>query len=193
MSGRPALIAVLLLAGCLRSAEPQRYVLTPRPADSHYAVSKVIEVRRPSIAGYLDRPEIVRGVEAEQLRLEDNAVWAEPLDGMLARVLARDLAERLPNSRVVSELDNLDAQADTKVEVAFERLGQARSDEVVLEALVALRTEGKTTALERVALRSDPSGRRTGAIIRSMTTLLAELSDRIAALVAQRDTPQQPE
>lgn len=183
-----ALAALVLAGGCGRSPDPRLYTLMTRSGTHTYpAQALVVEVRRPSIAGYLDRREIVRGVTAQQLELASGALWAEPLATMIGRVLASDLAQRLPQSQVVTEQGALAARPDVRVEIDVQRFEQDRGA-LVLEAQVSVRDGSATEPrLSRVALSTQSAASATGALVAAMNDLLARLADHIAhTVVASR-------
>lgn len=182
-------VAVLLLgflAGCARSSDPQLYTLVAHPGSRSWDAAAVIELRRPHIAGYLDRREIVRRVLAQRLELDHQAVWAEPLDAMLARTLVEALAQRLPNSQILSDMSQVRASPSIIVELDLQRFEQGE-DELVLRALVALHGSASVPSeLQQVELRGASGGGDTKALVSGMTQLVAQLADRIAGGVAAR-------
>ena len=186
--GRASTLALLvlgLLAGCSRSTDPRLYTLVARQGSATYPATGTLEVRRPSIAGYLDRREIVRSVLGERLELSSDANWAEPLDAMFGRVLAADLALRLPRSRVLTDLNTLGAVADTRLDLEVQRFEQG-PDGVVLQVLIALRRGEQTVpvGLEAITLQDRVTSHATEAVVAAMNGLLGELADRIARMVA---------
>jgi uncharacterized protein len=187
---RRSVIALCLLVGCTRSSDPRLYTLVAEQSRTTYPPSVAIEVRRPSIAGYLDRREIVLGVAHDQLELSRAAHWAEPLDAMIGRVLAADLALRLPNSRVFSDLGSLAAVPEARVDVEIQRFDRG-SDGLVLRALVALRRapQSASVQLEAIALTQPVSEGDTDAVVRAMNVLLGQLADKLAQALATLPQP----
>ena len=80
---------------------PVLYSLAVPPGPTLPGGPKVVALREVSLAGYLDRLQIVRSSEDYRLTVSENEWWGEPLGGMLTRVLAAALAQRLPRSSVV--------------------------------------------------------------------------------------------
>ena len=195
MKSTLALLILSLLAGCARSTDPRLYTLVARPGRATYPTPGTLEVRRPSIAGYLDRREIVRGVLGERLELSGDANWAEPLDAMFGRVLAADLALRLPQSRVLTDLNTLGAVPDARLDLEVQRFEQG-PEGVVLQVLIALRRgdQAAPVSLEAVTLNERVTQHGTEQVVAAMNGLLGELADRIAGMVAARvvTTPTPP-
>jgi uncharacterized lipoprotein YmbA len=177
---------IVLLSACGHSPQPRLYTLRARPGGVVSSPSLLVEVRRPSLAGYLDRREIVRSVAAHELILEPRAIWAEPLDGVLGRVLAADLALRLPQSQVFHELSNLSASPALRVEVAIDGFDQREGDSLELRALVLVQRHGdRRAAPQRVALRGRIEGTSTSALVQAWEELLGRLADELARMLAE--------
>jgi uncharacterized lipoprotein YmbA len=180
-------IALLLgLVGCASSAEPRLYTLVAQSGHGSPAVSSVVEVERPSVAGYLDRREVVRRVLSQRLELAHDAVWAEPLDAMLGRILVQDLALRLPQSRVYGEQSGLAATPEERVQIDVQRFEQVSSNEVLLRALVSVRRAAPNAqpALRQLELRAElPEGGVDG-LVAGLNRALAQLADEVAGMLA---------
>ena len=82
MIGRRTLWIGLLAAGC-SSPPTELYTLAPVPGTAARIAARSIELRRIGLAGYLDRPEIVRSAADYRLRVTDRERWGEPLGGMI--------------------------------------------------------------------------------------------------------------
>ena len=181
-----ALLPLLLLCGCTRSSDPRLYTLTATRGSASYPAASVIEVQRPTIAGYLDRREIVRAVISERLDTASGANWAEPLDAMFGRVLAADLAQRMPQSSVFTDLNTLGAVPNVVVVIEVQRFERG-DDGLVLRALLGLRRADANvpTALSTIELKDANASTSTDGQVAAMNALLGQLSDRVAALIAQ--------
>jgi uncharacterized lipoprotein YmbA len=189
------MLGLCLLAACTRSADPRLYTLVAAQGRDTHPTSATIEVRRPSIAGYLDRREVVRAVRSEQLDVANDANWAEPLDAMVGRVLAANLALRLPQSRVLTDLNSLGVVAELRIDTEVQRFEQG-PEGLVLRAAVALRRGAQTVpvSLDVIELRDKLDGGDTGAVVGAMNVLLGQLADRVAStLVSVLASPAQGE
>jgi uncharacterized lipoprotein YmbA len=191
-----AWLAVGLAVGCGTSREPSYFALEPRPGSARGPAAtgapRLIELRRPSVAGYLDRADIVTRVHGQKLQIDTGERWAEPLGEMISRVLARDLSSRLGGSDVFMESGAISAEADATVAVdvlAFHPDGSGRL-RLVAQVAVDVGKASPTTATTRVETfelsRSLRAVGDTSSLVDTMSGLLAELSDRIADLLRQR-------
>lgn len=185
-----ALVTGLMTAGCLGGTAPTRfYVLAAidGPAVSgDRAVS--VGVGPVSLAGYLDRPQIVTRPGADKIDLAEFDQWGEPLRDAIARVLAEDLSRHLPAAKisvfpwrgleavryqVVVDVTRFDGPAggDTALEARWR----------ILDGITAKEVAAKTTRL------SEPAGGAgypltVSAMSRALNTLSRDIAQTLVAL-----------
>lgn len=186
-----ALLAALLLAaaGC-SSPEPAYYTLASSPGAPHPGGPHLVELRRPSIAGYLDRSEIVRGdTGSYRLDLRSGERWGEAFDAMLGRVLAEDLNQRLPGTTVFTSQGSLNPDPQQQVELDVVRFDLGTSGRVVLRAQVGV-SRGRGAGSGGAALRTRtvqvetvPASNSTPALVAAMSQALGQLADAVAAML----------
>jgi uncharacterized lipoprotein YmbA len=179
---------VAICAGCGSSPNSTFYALVPTGAEAAAgapSAPRSIKVRRITIPGYLDRPEIVRKVVDYRLGIAPNERWGEPLDEMLGRVVAQDLESRLPGSSVFSESGSITTDPQATVEVDIRRFDVDDRGEVSLVAEVAVESKGSRAApaSTAVTLHQAPKDSSTTALVATMSELVAALSSRIAAVL----------
>ena len=177
-----ALILILALSSCA-SPDPTLFTLQPvsgTPTSS--ATAQVIELRRPGLAGYLDRPDIVLRNAGYQLSVNSQQRWAEPIGDMVGRVLTQDLSQRLPSSTVFSETGAITADPTLRIEVDIVRFDQGADGRVTLVAEAALEA-GRSHAPLRarhITLAADPGGPGAEPLVAAMSNLLGQLADQLA-------------
>ena len=169
------------LAGC-GSADPTYYTLSPVPGTALPGPVVSVEVRRPGLAGYLDRSDIVLKSASFKLAVNSQLRWAEPLGDMIGRVLSEDLSQRLPGSSVFSESGAISAEPGVRVEVDVLRFDADASGAVVLQAEVAVErgTTHQPLATRHVALSAQPGGPGATELAASLSGLLGGLADQVA-------------
>ena len=207
------LVFAALGAGCLSSKEPAYYALAPNAGSvaGGGSAPALVELRRPSLAGYLDRADIVTRVEDYRLRVATLERWAEPLGDMVGRVLGQDLANRLPGTQLFVEAGAISAvpEAIVAVEIqTFERNGDGEVSlvaQVVIERpssaesaapqplasavppglppSVAPRPKTADGTAKRVSVKAKPKNGSTEALVATMSDLTGQLADQIAALL----------
>lgn len=173
------------VAAC-SSPVPNLYTLAAVPGMPLSTRKLAVELRRISLAGYLDRAEIVRGTAGYQLQVSDIDRWGEPLGRMLERVLTENLVTRLPGAAVFAESGAISTKPDLVVEIDIQRLEPDQQGSVVLLAQIAVRPERGTAMAETVRLKAplaDPTS--TQAQVAGMSAALGLLADAVAAILAR--------
>jgi uncharacterized lipoprotein YmbA len=185
---RPGTLAVCLLASALASAacasspEPQFYTLFPHEGRPRMGEPLEVQLRRPGLPGYLDRPQIVRHEQPGKLEFSGADRWGAPLDGMIGSILAQNLAQRLPSASVYGESGAISSSPDALVEVDIQRFELTEHGSIELVAQVAVhwpKTEAPAR-IDRHTLSRSPTDRSTTRLVTEMSQLLAELANSIA-------------
>jgi uncharacterized lipoprotein YmbA len=169
------------LSGCA-SADPNFYTLTVAPGPILTGAPASIEVRRPGLAGYLDRADIVLKNQSYKLSVNSQERWAEPLGDMIGRILAQDLTQRLPSSSVFDQSGAITANPDARVEVDILNFDPNGDGTVTLNASYAIE-QGITHrpfAARHVTLTAAPSGPGAASLAATESGLLGSLADQIA-------------
>ena len=170
--------------GC-SSSEPAYFILAPVPGTAMRGGPTSVELRRPGLAGYLDRPEIVRANSAYSLRVVSGERWGEPLGDLVARILAENLNQRLPGSNVFTSTGSITAEANAKIELDIQRLDADPSGKVVLLAQVAVSRGRAKASVETRTMRLDaqPASTSTSDLVAAMSDVLGQLADLIAPML----------
>lgn len=95
-----AILALLTGCGVLKPVKDRSMNHVLNAAASQRAItgnSPVIAVARPALPGYLDRQQLVTRKRDGTIMMNQNQLWAEPLDEGIARVTAENLG-RMRNS-----------------------------------------------------------------------------------------------
>lgn len=177
------LSAGLTLSGCT-SPKPTLFSLDPVPGAVINAPKRVILIRQVSIARYLDRSPIVRSSYGYRIILYQNDWWGELPSPMMTRVLAENLAQRLPASTVLPETVAMTVQPDLSVEVSVQTFDLGGAGKLVLTAAYALPGAGGTPPPQtfRTAV-APPSPDVTGQVA-AMSEAFGKLADAIALRIA---------
>jgi uncharacterized lipoprotein YmbA len=178
-------LALPALAGCGTSPSPVLYTLAGQPGPVLQTRKISVELRRVGLAGYLDRPEIVRGTVDYRLQVSDGDRWGEPLGRMLDRILAEDLVQRLPGAAVFAESGAISTRPDTVLEIDIQRLDADPGGVMVVLAQIAVRPEGKPATAQTVRLTTPISGVGSQAHAAAMSVVVGQLADRIATILAR--------
>ncbi len=184
---RRSLLGLALAGAAQACASPDvaYFTLAAVPGAPRRGGPAQVELRRPGLAGYLDRPEIVRSNSPYSLRVISMERWGEPLGDLFTRILAEDLNNRLPGSSVFTSTGSITAEADATVEMDIQRFDADPSGQVVLLAQVAVsRGRTRATAATRVVrLTVQPTGPGTADLVAAMSMALGQLADVLAAML----------
>jgi uncharacterized lipoprotein YmbA len=175
--------AVLLLAGCA-SPNPNLYTLTPRPGGVRAAGPALVVVRAIAIPRFMEREEIVRSAAADRLTVASNDWWGEPLAPMIRRVLAQDLAQRLPSSNVLAGEGVIGMAPDAEIEVTLSRFDRDASGVVTLTGFAAIERKGAPQSLARLSVTVPAGGSTVGDEVAAMSAALGQAADQVALRLA---------
>jgi uncharacterized protein len=184
-------LAVLALAACGGTAPSRFYTLssvppaapiptpaTTNPGDQRLATLLVGTIDLPQT---LDRPQFVRRSGSNTVDIAELDRWSEPLDGMIRRCLADDLAARLPRTRVLtSELPSV--PIDNTLVLEIDRFEADESGRVRLNAqwFVSRDNAAAPRLSRRSTIEEHAAGTDTEAIVVAMSRALAALSSEMA-------------
>lgn len=185
MRRRAVLVAAAALAACA-SPTPELFTLAPVPGPQRRLSAHSVELRRIGLAGYLDRPEIVRAAADYRVTVATNQRWGESLGSMLDRVFTEDLVERLPGTAVFTEAGAISTAPDLVLELDVMRFDSDATGTLVLLAQVAVRRADARAAAhaETVRLTAAPASTATRDLVAAMSTALGALADRVVSLLA---------
>ena len=176
--------ALLALWGCA-SPDPAIYTLRAVPGAAIGGGPSAIKLARPGLAGYLDRPEIVRDSSASRLKLNGGERWGEPLGDMIGRVLALDLSQRLPGSSVFTEAGTISVDPAATIELDVQRFDLDTDGQVVLLAQVAVE-QGRShdpAATHSLRMTAQPTGVGTPELVAAESAVLGQMADQIAGML----------
>lgn len=182
--------AAFVLIGALMacsSPAPILYTITPVPGAAHSGSPKIIVLRQIGLARYLDRPEIVASTENNRMEVMSNDWWGEPLGPMLSRVLTEELAQRLPQSTVLSETGAVSASPDATIELNVRRLDKDAAGNLILQAQAGVTFKGRSTPVLRSFnfVKAPPAAGISGQVA-AASTAIGELADGLASMVLAR-------
>ncbi len=181
-----ALMLVVLLTGCAGPATHFYTLSSVAPARAGSAAARgcagaPVMVRHVLLPGVLDRQALVMANGPDEIGISATARWAAPLDQMIGRVLAEDLRARLPAGSVLAPGDPVPATGAVGVGVTILRFVPDGAGQVTLRADWTLfDVHGRPIGTHSQTL-STAGGAATDAAVASMSRLLAELADHIAA------------
>jgi uncharacterized protein len=186
-------LTALMLAGCGASEHSRFYVLTENPAvlarvtaDPPITTVALGAVKLPAA---LDRPQMARRLNSDEISYSEYDRWAGPLDDMVRRVLIADLDGRLAPNMVLIE-DNPSSPAILALAVDVIRFDADAAGLVTLNARWEIL--GRASSLvgpPHDAMIVEPgSGREAKAVAATMSRAVADLAAHIAASLGRATT-----
>lgn len=178
-----SLLPPLAVAAC-SSTEPKLYIVAVQPGSTLPSGPPVVQVRDVGLPSYLDRREIVRSSEDYSVGVRMNDWWAEPLGGMLSRVLSMDLSQRLPGSNVYRDNGAISLDPNAIVAVNIQRLNVDASRMLQLQAQAAIEfNRPSRTKSQSFSIAKPVSGPTVAAEVAATSEAMAELADGIAQML----------
>ncbi len=183
------LVTLSLSAGCASSPAMNYYTLTEAPAAARLptaAGTVPVHLDRITIPTELDRSQLVRRIDATRLQIVENDRWAAPLEDTIRRVLAGDLASRLPPGVVANPNEPSIGEKRQSLAVDIQEFYADAACTVTLHASWVLKQADSQTTPGAVDARIPTSGPCSGAatIPAAMSQALGQLADEIAQAVA---------
>jgi len=171
--------------GCQSPRSSNYYVLVAIPPSAtpsgDASQGPLLVVDPVVLPGYLERPQLVSRGDPGELNLSHDERWSEDLSQNVSRVLADDLAERIPSDRVGVLQPGSPQRGGTRLRVEISRFERSADGEVELVARWSLRQqdESEPHLTRRSTLRVATEGSETADTVRAMSQALAHLADEI--------------
>ncbi|HWK43307.1 MAG TPA: PqiC family protein [Stellaceae bacterium] len=181
------ILLALTVAGCGSSPPTSYFVLSTVPpaavaASGMAGQRSTLAVGSVKLPQVLDRVQIVRRSGANTLDIDGANLWAEPLDELMRRILAEDLAARLPGLTVLSTARPV-APVDRTVIVEVDRFETEVDGHAALAArwYVLGSRDNRPLVSHEVALRAPALGADTASRVAALSQVVADLATDIAA------------
>jgi uncharacterized lipoprotein YmbA len=184
---RIAPLLALLLA-CCGSSPPTHYFMlavVPQAHEEYGAISTPIMVASVNVPPSLDRRSMVRRTGVNTVVVSEQDRWAAPLGAMIQRVLAQDLAMRLPTGQVVLP-ESPPPPHTNRIVVSLAQFEPTSHGNVVLNGSWSLLAgdQEKTALYRNIALETGlPSTDAKGQAL-AMSRLVGQLASHIAETLA---------
>lgn len=187
--------ALALLVGCTLTQPTRFYTLSSEAEPLVEASNLGIGVGPISLPQYLDRPQIVVRTDPNQVTLSEFDAWIEPLDSMLPRVLAQDLARLLGTDRVFVLPQRQPVRLDYGVEAAFQRFDAEAAGQALLDARWRVTgADGTLVADGRAAIsEAFPPDGGASAIAAALSRALGRFATEIAGAITRHALPRTPD
>lgn len=201
MDWRMRCLCVLLVSGlaaCATSTPARYYTLDAsvpsgggEPAGSPAVTLVVGPVDLPA---YVDRPQLAVRIADGQLEFRDFDRWAEPLEDGFKRVLVRNLATLMPESRVVQHPFPRTGKSDYRLGVRISRFEAGQGGDASLEAQWTITDRQGTVVVppRRDEFTRQAAAPNTAALVAAQSATVADLAATIARIIAALPPPPSP-
>jgi uncharacterized lipoprotein YmbA len=174
-------LCVLFLSGCVGTSPQSTFYMLKVPTGTKFPEKSLqILVDPVKIPAFLDKPQIVTlSSDGMQVHIAETKRWAEPLPGMIQRVMINDLANRLPNSQIRPKVFMRDYY-DYVLYTDISKLDATFGKDVVLSVRWSLvDAQGKTVYKTQTTL-SEKLGDSYDDLVKAESNLFKQLGYRIA-------------
>lgn len=173
------LLLILILGACGSPAPRERFYTLDAPEPPSAAEgAPSIAVGPVTVPEIVDRPQMVVRGGPNQVHIMEQARWAEPLRGAIARVVAANLAIAL-NGRVVASRDGT---ADYRVALDVQRFDSAAEGALIDAAWTVVAKNGERRSGRSVA-REKPKRLEHDALAAAHSAALTAISRDIAEAI----------
>ena len=187
LAGLIGILGLVAALSACSSPDPVLYTIAPVNGAAKVAGPKVVVIERVVVAKYLDRTQIVQSSEDYRVDLKSNDWWAESLSSMLRRVVQQELAQRLPQSSILSETGAVSASPDATIDLDFHRLDEDKSGSVILQAQVSVSLKNSKAPMLRSFNFTVPStAPGVAGEVPAISTAVGQLADGLAAMLTTR-------
>lgn len=187
---------LLILAGCGRTRTARFYTLnalTDPPTEREAVASPngvAVGLGPIQLPEYLDRPQIVTRVSANEVRFAEYHRWAGPLAGNLSSILAENLSLLLATDRIALYPWKGTTPIDFRVEIDVSRFDGDPGDHVSLHSQWIIFSKDRKEVLftKTSTLREPAAGQGYEALVSAQSRAVGALSREIAQAI--RTLPQ---
>jgi uncharacterized lipoprotein YmbA len=185
--------SLALLAACGTPARINYFTLTVAPAPP----GAVPAARAPSvyvgpvtIPETVDRPQMVKRLDANQVEIVDLDRWAEPLKAAIQRLVAETLSRELGGAAVMTSRQSATLAFDFRVAIDVQRFDFSASEGAAVEALWTIRAEKDgTPRTGRVEAREPAGGGGSEAMAAAESRALEKVARGIASAIRSMPQP----
>jgi uncharacterized protein len=180
-------LCVLLSSACVSSSPPMRYyLLTPGTGTALPGATlgeRTVVVGPLQLPGYLDRPQLVMRLPDGRIGLRELDRWAEPLDAVLTRTLAENLARLTGSQRIVTFPPANRVAADLRVAGRVIRFDTDPAGMAILQVQWSVEDGGGQVLLpvRTAEFSAQATGEEPAALVAALSDALARFAAELAA------------
>lgn len=183
-------LAVVLFTACASSPQASFYTLSAQPLTQAAPVvssgPSAIAIGAVTVQEIVDRPQIVVRTDANEVKFDEYARWADSLKNQIRRTVAADLAMQFPSAIVYGNAGAPDPASTYQVSVDVLSFESVPGTAATIVAQWSIRVP-KGEALNGRSVISEPTaGPGYDMLIAAHSRALARVSDDIAVAIRLR-------
>ena len=180
-----AAAAVLALAACGGAPARIDYFTLTAPAATTVASQAnalSVHVGPVSVPDGVDRPQLVLRGAGNEVAIEDNQRWAEPLKDAIPRVIADSLAAELGTPRVMTSRQSASLDFDYRVAIDVQHFDSSPTEGASEDVIWTIRTKlNQPPHVGRTVVKEPAAG--VASLAEAHSRALARVSHDIAAAI----------
>lgn len=188
-----ATASLALLAACGTPAKLNYYTLTVPPASagaSPGAGAPNVYVGPITLPEAVDRPQMVKRIDVNQVEIVELDRWAEPLKAAIPRLVAEVLSRELGGATVMTSRQSATLAFDYRVAVDVQRFDFSAGEGAVVDALWTIRAERDAAPrMGRSSAREPAAGAGPEAMAAAQSRALEKVAREIAAAIRTMPRP----
>ncbi len=187
-------VLVLVLSGCASTPPTRFFILSPIAGSERIGAQMgercfAIGIGPVKISEYLNQPEIVTRITQNEIRVDEFAKWAEPLENNISRALAENLSTLLCIRSIIIFPWRGQTPIDYRIDMHVIQMDGVLGESALLDVFwsIAAGTDGKKSPLltKRSTYKESTGGRDYVAFVSAQSRNLASLSRDIAEAILQ--------
>ncbi|ARW10566.1 PqiC family protein [Acetobacter ascendens] len=180
-------VMAVTLTAC-SGGSPSLYTLAITPGQPQPGGPRFVEVRLPTVASGLDRDRIVTADSGYKLTVSSADAWSDSLPAQISRVMAGDLAQRLPGTGVFVENDTVATEPEAYVDMSISRFSTGPSGNVELDATLSIQpaSAGVPGKDEQYYMQNFTLQGTQASATMPMVQVLSQLLGQLADVAAQQ-------
>jgi uncharacterized lipoprotein YmbA len=178
---------LMLLAACASAPKERFYTLTDDANSAGATLPSqdyAVVVGPVFVPDLVDRPQFVLRMAGSEVKIADQARWAEPLRQGIGRVMAANIAHGLNNARVSSQAQGRTGEADFRVVIDVQRFDSTPGQAATLEVTWTVRRlAGGEHETARMRIEEPVAGTDYEALVAAHARALARVSNGIVTAI----------
>lgn len=178
----------LLVSACFGGTSQSSdfyYLKAQNLTDITYNTPISVNIENVRIPVSIDKPQIITtDTDGIQIRINEFQRWIEPLDSMIAKTLAQDIALIMPDSTIKNGADVFENFTYT-VSVDIVQFWGSLNEQAVLDAWWRVRNKNDKQVFSGHTLLHSPVGETIEDLVKAQSNLLAQMANQIAHKIAK--------